>query len=143
MPKMSSPADHGTGDLRQRLEILRVQGGRHRLELALTVETLVQETGGMRRVAGRVFSVLGMVGGKGLGKGLMRTVLRGLVPVVLSLFAGSRVARSAGQMRTTLEIGALGLIIYRGVKRALRKSDTQTRKQAPTGAHEGDATGSD
>jgi hypothetical protein len=46
-------------------------------------------------------------------------------------------------MRTTLEIGALGLIIYRGVKRALRKSDTQTRKQAPTGAHEGDATGSD
>ena len=49
---MSTPADHPRADLRQQLEILRLQGGRHRLELAMSLETLVNETGGIRRGAG-------------------------------------------------------------------------------------------
>ena len=116
---MNSPDD----DLRQRLEILRVQGARHRLELAMSLETLVTETGGMRRGAGMVLSVLGMVSGNGRGKGLLRTVLRGAIPIVISMFAGSRAARSVGHLRSTLEIGALGLIVYRYVRRVLRKPE--------------------
>ena len=138
---MSSPADRRPGELRQRLEILRVQGGRHRLELALSLETLAQETGGMRRVAGQVFSVLGMVAGRGFGKGLLRTLLRSLLPVAVSLFAGTRAARSAGKLRTTLEIGALGLIVYRTIKRALRESDPQKAATAPAATQDGAATG--
>jgi len=121
---MNSPADHRSrNDLRQRLEILRVQGARHRLELAMSLEMLASETGGIRRGAGVVLSILGMVAGGGRGKGMLRAVLRTLLPVVLSMFAGSRAARSAGQLRSTLEIGALLLVVYRAVKRVLRRSD--------------------
>ena len=114
---MQAPAS----DLRQRLEILRVQGARHRLELAMALETLVLETGGMRRGAATVLSVLGVVAGSGPGKGLWRTVGRGLIPILLSVFAGSRAARSVGHLRSTLEIGALALIVFRYVRRVLRK----------------------
>jgi hypothetical protein len=111
-------------DLRQRLEILRLQGARHRLELAMSLETLVTETGGIRRGAGVVLSLLGMVAGGGRGKGLLGAVGRGLIPILLSVFAGSRAARSAGHMRSTLEIGALGLIVFRYIRRVLRKPET-------------------
>ena len=120
---MNSPADRSRADLRQRLEILRVQGGRHRLELAMSLESFVNETGGIRRGAGMVLSVLGMMAGGGRGRGFLQAALRGVLPVALSMFAGSRAARSAGHLRSTLEIGALGLIVYRYIKRALRKSD--------------------
>ena len=122
---MNSPADRSSGDLRQRLELLRIQGGRHRLELAMSLETLANETGGIRRGAGVVLSLLGVVAGGGRGKGFLGTVLRMLLPVAFSVFAGSRTVRSAGRMRATLEIGALGLIVYRTIKRALRKSDRE------------------
>jgi hypothetical protein len=108
-------------DLRQRLEILRVQGARHRLELAISLENLVAETGGIRRGAGIVLSLLGMVAGGGPGKGLLLSVGRGLIPILLSVFAGSRAARSAGHLRSTLELGALGLIVFRYIRGVLRK----------------------
>ena len=116
---MTSPDN----DLRQRLEILRVQGARHRLELAMSLETLVTETGGIRRGAGVVLSLLGMVAGRGRGNGWLGAVGRGLVPILLSVFAGSRAARSAHHLRSTLEIGALGLIVFRYIKRVLRKPE--------------------
>ncbi len=128
---MNSPADPHRADLRQRLEILRLQGGRHRLELAMSLETLVNETGGIRRGASMVLSLLGMVAGGGRGKGLLHTLLRSLLPVVLSMFAGSRAARSAGHLRSTLEIGALGLIVHRYIKRILRTPDPQAGTSAP------------
>jgi hypothetical protein len=110
-------------DLRQRLEILRVQGARHRLELAMALQALVTETGGIRRGAGMVLSVLGMAAGTGGGKGWMRALGRGLVPILLSVFAGSRAARSVGHLRSTLELGALGLIVLRYLKRVLRRTE--------------------
>lgn len=129
-PTMNTPRERPRADLRQRLEILRIQGGRHRLELAMSLEGLVKETGGIRRGAATVLSLLGMVAGSGAGKGLMRTVLRGLVPVALSLLAGTRAARSAGRLRSTLELGALGLVVFRYIKRALRRSDTAESQPA-------------
>lgn len=109
-------------DLRQHLELLRIQGARHRLELALSLETLVTETGGMRRGAGMLLRVLGMLAGRGSG-GMLGTLGRGLIPILLSAFAGSRAARSVGALRSTLEIGALGLIVYRYMRRILRKPE--------------------
>jgi hypothetical protein len=114
------PPDNG---LHERLERLRIQGARHRLELAVALETLVNETGGMRRGAGVVLSVLGMVAGGGRGAGVLRALGRGLFPVLLSLFAGSRAARTASNLRSTLEIGALGLIVYRYIRRVLGKPE--------------------
>jgi len=122
---MSSAAESPRGDLRHRLEILRVQGARHRLELAMSIETLATETGGIRRGLGRFLSVLGLVAGGGMGKSVLRAVVRGLIPVALSMFAGTRAARSAGRLRNVLEVGALGLLIYRTIKRALKKTGTQ------------------
>lgn len=121
---MSARAEPHQGDLRQRLEILRIRGARHRLELALSIETLASNTGGMRRGLGSLLSFVGMLSG-GHGKGALRTVLRGLLPVVISMFAGSRAVRSVGRVRTALEVGALVLLIYRTIKRALGKSDPQ------------------
>jgi hypothetical protein len=109
--------------LQQRLELLRIQGARHRLELSLSLETLLSETGGIRRGAGVVLSLLGMAAGGGRGGSVLRAVGRGLFPVLLSLFAGSRAARTASNLRSTLEIGALGLIVYRYIRRVLRRSD--------------------
>ena len=151
MRKMSSAAEGGRGDLRQRLEILRVQGARHRLELAMSLETLASETGGIRRGLGRFLSLLGLVAGGGTGKSVLRTVLRGLIPVALSMFAGTRAARSAGRLRNVLEAGALGLLIYRTIKRALNKSgpkrppETQKDRQGDTvaGVNAGGQPGAD
>lgn len=131
---MSTPADRPRADLRQQLEILRLQGARHRLDLAVSLETLVHETGGIRRGAGVLLSVLGVVAGGGRGKGFLHAALRGLLPVVLSMFAGSRAARSAGHLRSTLEVGALGLIVYRYIKRILRRPE-----EAPTASDPGAA----
>ncbi len=109
--------------LQQRRDLLRIKGARHRLELAMAVETLVSETGGIRRGAGTVLSMLGMLAGGGRGGSLLRALGRGLIPVLLSLFAGSRAARTASNLRSTLEIGALGLIVYRYIRRVLRKPE--------------------
>ncbi len=138
---MSSPAESRRGDLRQRLEILRVQGARHRLELAMSIETLATETGGIRRGLGRFLSLVGLVAGGGMGKSLLRTVLRGLIPVALSMFAGTRAARSAGRLRNVLEVGALGLLIYRTIKRALKKSGSQRPAEAQAGVQDGAVPG--
>jgi len=130
---MNAPADHRPrGNLRKRMEILRVQGGRHRLELAMSLDALVNETGSIRRGAGVVLSVLGMVAGGGRGKGIVRTVLQTLLPVALSMFTGSRAARAAATLRSTLEIGALGLIVYRTIRRVLRRSDPEQQASAAT-----------
>jgi len=113
--------------LRQRLELLRLRGARQRLELALALDDLAREAGGLRRGGALVLSALRWLSarrrdaGEGaaesggtISKLLVR--LQWIVPLFGVLFPGSS-ARRLARVRRVLDASAVLILIHRLLKR--------------------------
>jgi len=109
--------------LADRLELLRVRGEIHRLELALARQELHASTRALRQGASVVRTLLRALTPGG-ATGALPTVLRiarWLLPLAGSVLLDTRAARTVRRLRAALAAGTLGVVIVRIARRMIGK----------------------
>src|SRR5271169_4934223 len=108
----------GGAQLSERLELLRLRGAGHRLELALARQDLREQTQGLRRGAGIALAIMQLLVPRNARSrpSFVDTLLRyaaWIVPAASTLIFRSKSQRPTGRWRSALVAGSLGMMLLR------------------------------